>query len=335
MHIREKTLDDILETVFRRIKRSKTTTSPSAGHAKEINGVLIELLNPLARLSRSENRSVLWSCLGETLWYFSNTGRIDQIEYYIRSYRTKARIHSSYSHAPGAYGPRLFGSVSGINQIARIIQDLSCGRKHDSRQAVVQIYDKSDIGRPDVPCTCTIQFLARGNDLHVVTYMRSNDAYIGLPHDVFAFTWLQEVVARSINHEVGVYKHMVGSLHIYDKDMPFVENFLDEGIQDPLTMPTMPLGDPWQSIEWLLRNERHIRGGGRDILPTDGIDDYWTDLARLLLIYAFLKERDGRRIVFEKRKMVSTVYETFLRKRYAIASGATDEPVLPGLENGD
>ena len=80
----------------------------------------------------------------------------------------------------------------------RVIKTLS--EKPTTRQAVVQILDAEDISEQhkNVPCTCTLQFFARGRRLHMVASMRSNDAYIGLPHDVFAFTMIQEIVARAL-----------------------------------------------------------------------------------------------------------------------------------------
>ena len=73
-----------------------------------------------------------------------------------------------------------------------------------------------------------MQFLVRRGSLHMVVHMRSNDAFLGLSHDIFAFTFIQELVARSLGLKLGTYKHMVGSLHIYDVDNK-VRKFLKEG----------------------------------------------------------------------------------------------------------
>ena len=70
-------------------------------------------------------------------------------------------------------------------------------------------------GRGRKPCTCTLQFLARGVKLDLIVYMRSNDVIKGLPHDIFCFTMLQEIAARRLSLEPGIYKHCVGSLHLY------------------------------------------------------------------------------------------------------------------------
>ena len=65
----------------------------------------------------------------------------------------------------------------------------------------------------------------------MVTNMRSNDAFLGLPHDFFSFTMIQEVLARTVNLEIGVYKHVVGSLHLYEENIEQAEQFITEGWQ--------------------------------------------------------------------------------------------------------
>jgi len=127
----------------------------------------------------------------------------------------------------GGYGPRLF-NWKGLTQLDNVTDILR--RKPDSRQAVIQLFDGDDIvgEHGDVPCTSTLQFMLRGGKLHMLTNMRSNDAFLGLPHDFFCFTMLQEIVARSLSMELGTYKHAVGSLHLYDVDTEAAQQFLGE-----------------------------------------------------------------------------------------------------------
>src|SRR5450759_4353018 len=122
-------------------------------------------------------------------------------------------------------------SKVGIRQIDNVINLLK--KKSESRQAVIQLFDASDIVEvhKDIPCTCTLQFLIRQRRLNMITNMRSNDAFLGLPHDIFAFTMLQEIIARTLGVEMGTYKHAVGSLHLYDKNRNSAQQFLDEGWQ--------------------------------------------------------------------------------------------------------
>ncbi len=113
--------------------------------------------------------------------------------------------------------------------------------------------------------------------------MRSNDAFIGLPGDIFSFTMIQEMIARSLGIEVGTYKHLVGSLHLYEENRRTAERYLAEGYQESVTLPTMPLGDQFPYIERLLRYERSTRLGRKPKIPKD-LPEYWQDISMLLAI---------------------------------------------------
>jgi thymidylate synthase len=324
MHIEGQSLDDLLQTVFRRALKSKVVTRSSKGPASELMGVMLKLANPRARFSRTERRATLLSCLGETLWYFSGSDAL-VVEHYIPGYRKRIDVSKRASKAPGAYGPRIFGGKA-QSQIDRVIQLLR--HKPDTRQAVVQVYSASDLGKKDVPCTCVLQFMARGGRLHMMTTMRSNDAYLGLPHDIFAFTLLQEVVARTIELDLGNYHHAVGSLHLYEEHERSAREYLGEGWQESLSMPPMPEGDPWTAIRWLLGKEARIRGGDFDMSDAGDVDAYWADLARLLLVHGHLKRKDRRAIVEVKNAMTAGVYDSFIRGKATSVPDPTDTPLL-------
>lgn len=327
VHIEEDTLDDLLHRVFKLALKSKIRTLSTKGNARELLAVMLTLRNPLARFSGTEKRATLLTCLGETLWYFSGSNRLNVIEYYIPRYRSFIEVSRRAEIAPGAYGPRIFGAKGGVSQLAKVIEHLR--NKNDTRQAVVQIFDRRDIGKKDVPCTCTLQFMARGGQLHMMTSMRSNDAYLGLPHDVFAFTWMQEVVARSLGLGVGVYHHAVGSLHLYDRDERDAREYLEEGWQEgKLAMPPMPAGNPWPSVKWLLAEEQSIRMDSARSSGSPTIDPYWSDLARLLRVHKLLKTKSLREIVRLKNAMSTPVYDAFIRTKSRSARAAPDTPLL-------
>jgi len=325
MHIKAATLDDLLHRVFNKALKSTVRTQSSKGPARELMAVMLTLENPRARFSRTEKRGTLFSCLGETLWYLSGSNKLEVIEYYIPNYRQYSDLSRRATIAPGAYGPRIFGG-KGRSQLDAVIDHLST--KKDTRQAVIQIFDSRDLGKKDVPCTCTLQFMARRGKLHMFTSMRSNDAYLGLPHDVFAFTLLQEIVARTISLDLGLYHHAVGSLHLYEIHDAQARQFLAEGWQAKMAMPPMPVGDPRPSIEWLLNVERALRNGNRHSLRGQSLDPYWLDLARLLRIKALLSGTDRRAIVREKNAMSSKVYDEYIRVKAQAAKVEVDDPQL-------
>lgn len=328
MYFKRETLDDLLEAVYGHLLKSRNRVSPTKGPNREVTGALLKISDPRTRFSRTEQRGTLLSCLGETLWYLSGSDELEFVEYYIKGYRELSKISQRAKSASGAYGPRLFGPK---RQVPNIIEMLNNSDKRSTRQAVIQIFDRRDLGQKDVPCTCTLQFFARGKLLHMMASMRSNDAYLGLPHDVFAFTMLQELVARSIGLEVGEYSHAVGSLHLYDTDQDAAKRYLDAGWQEKIAMPPMPMGDPWPSVKWLLDAEKEIRAGASTLPSFSGIDPYWVDLGRLLLVKRLFDAKDLRGLVEQKNLMASNVYDAFIRGRESAIPRRHDQPLLPGL----
>lgn len=117
----------------------------------------------------------------------------------------------------GAYGPRV------MHYIRRVIRLLA--RDPDSRQAVVNIFDvaldlhQGDNAPKDIPCTIALHFMLRNGKLILITRMRSNDVWLGLPYDVMQFTLLQIAMANALDVEPGIYYHSSNSMHLYDRDL--------------------------------------------------------------------------------------------------------------------
>ena len=94
-----------------------------------------------------------------------------------------------------------------------------------SRQAIIQIWDAGldsqyrDPMPRDIPCTIAIGLLIRGGALQMSVTMRSNDAWLGTPYDVFQFRQLQRTIARQLGRPIGQYVHHAYSMHLYDKDL--------------------------------------------------------------------------------------------------------------------
>ena len=333
MRIEAKSLDDAMGLIFRRLLKSGDPISPGKGPAREFRSVLVEISNPRARFSRTENRATLFSCLGETLWYLSGSDDLKHIEYYIPGYRKFIDASPQDERAPGAYGPRLFGGGE-ASQMAQLVAMLKKKQgKSDTRQALAQVFRQSDLrdSSGDIPCTTALQFLPRRGMLHMIVTMRSNDAYLGFPHDVFAFTFMQELVARQLGLELGTYSHFVGSLHLYERDEENAREYIKEGWQSPVSMPPMPKQDPEPALAWLLRAESAIRAGGC-IPAQQGIDPYWLDLARILRLKILLYERNFRDVVTLQSEMSSNVYKTFIRgKQVALEQKLSQQGELPGL----
>ncbi len=329
------TLDDLLHDVFSALLTDGIAVTVSRGDTIELPAVALELTNPLARLSRSEARRVAFSCLGELCWYLSGSDDLRQIRYYLRQYDKEAVD----GRLLGAYGPRLFGRPP-CDQVDYVLGLLA--KRPQSRRAVLQLFNSGDLRREqgDVPCTCTLQFLVRDGTLDLIAYMRSNDALVGLTHDAFCFTMLQELVARSLSLSLGHYYHFVGSLHFYTRseqgptrNRERIQQFLNEGFQPTQpVMPPMPVGDPWSAVHSLLAIEAAIREKrGMPHEHFDALSPYWQDLARLLEAFGARGPEGPKRIAIIRAALVHRVYTPYLtalieRRRAALgALGSTED----------
>ena len=108
LKVRAATLDDILHEVFRRILATGRPVVASRDRNLEESGVLLELTNPRARMSRTEARCLLFSALGELLWYLSGSNDLHFIQYYVPGYPDDG---PGTSTVRAAYGPRLKGRI--------------------------------------------------------------------------------------------------------------------------------------------------------------------------------------------------------------------------------
>ena len=308
-------VDDVLHDCLKALVAEGDRIHPSRGEAIEVRGARLELTNPRARLSRSHTRGKAFSCLGELVWYLAGSGSADQIAFYLPKYRDDAESDGTI-HA--AYGTRLFARDGRLQAVIDTLR-----AKRDTRQAVVQLLDAGDLasGYRHVPCTCTLQFMWRGDLLDLVVFMRSNDAYLGLPHDIFSFTMLQELVARTVGAELGTYIHMVGSLHMYERDRAATQRFLGEGFAALRPMPPMPGGDPWEAVEKLVESEATLRAG--DVKEPDSVGHpYWDDLFRLLNAFALWKlGGHDERIAAIRESMHDDVYDVFFADRFDASGG--------------
>jgi len=311
MYFQEKTLDDLLRIITTELLKIPPTTEATRGNFSELIGATLHLTNPRSRLSRSEKKGKVFSALGEWLWYFSKKNELQFIKYYLPRYSSESDDEISVR---SGYGERLFNH-NGQNQFNNIIDVLK--RKKTSRRAVIQLFDASDLGDnyKSIPCTCILQFLIRDNKLHLFVSMRSNDVLIGLPHDIFAFTMIQEIIARILEIDIGEYKHSVGSLHLYKCDFENAKEYIAEDWQNIISMPPMPKGDPRPAIEKVKQVEEKLRLHGAFNIETIELDEYWKDLCRLLLGFRFSKDRNTTGLTEVRDHLRDASYKAFIQAK--------------------
>jgi hypothetical protein len=162
-------------------------------------GLLIKEL--LAHTTKADMSRPIVSVVGRKLgfkflaaeaWWIL-TGRNDVES--IAPYSSHIASFSNDGHRfDGAYGPRV------VDQLRYVVDTLVADP--DTRQAAIEIWRPNPRESKDVPCTLVVQWLLRDGKLHCVDTMRSSDAWLGWPYDVFNFSMLSAYVALRLR-EVG------------------------------------------------------------------------------------------------------------------------------------
>jgi thymidylate synthase len=163
----------------------------------------------------------------------------------------------------GGYGQRTRSQLPAV--VERLDQDLH------TRRAVMTMWDPlHDLfieDAHDYPCTISLQFLVRDDQVLLHTHMRSNDVWRGFAYDVFVFTQLQLAVAASLELWVGSYHHHVTSMHMYQSDMQAWEKMCDSDKNyEPLDFG--PLIDDAMSIWEVQECARELLKKGPTAKPT-------------------------------------------------------------------
>lgn len=213
-------LTGIYERTLIELKKAKEQES-QFGNTLELINYSCCLTNPRSRFVRTQNRMhSLRYLIGELCWYLSGEKSTDRISNYSSFWEHLAedgRVNSNY-------GDKIFHKlipiVDGKTQFWRVIDELK--RDINSRRAIMFLnlldedYPQMHTTK-DFSCTPYLHFLIRNNQLHMLTYMRSNDFIYGFCNDVPFFTILQELIAVKLGVGLGCYYHNAGSEHIYKK----------------------------------------------------------------------------------------------------------------------
>ena len=185
----------------------------------------------------------------EALWILSGDDRVNTIA----PYNPNISAFSDDGHRfAGAYGPRIMEQYDFV--IDKLVED------RNTRQAVMTVWRPNPARSKDVPCTVAIMFSIRHDRLQCHVFMRSSDAWLGLPYDVFNFSMLAARIACSYNKvrpallsavSLGWLHLTMASSHLYERNFGEARDCLDE-VEAPrgeeLPESWVTAGD-WELIE--------------------------------------------------------------------------------------
>lgn len=211
--------------------KSGEELSPRGKLIKELRPVCFEFTNPLNRVTFVRGRMINpFFQLAEALWILS--GRSD-VQWLVKYNANMGQFSDDGVYFNAPYGERLrtwnqsrandfiFNPIDQLHDVyAKITQD------KETRQAVAVIYNPmfdnfnyTGHGGKDIPCNLILTFKVRHDSLDLTVFNRSNDVHWGVfGANLVQFATIQELVASWLGLQVGTYRQITDSLHVYLDD---------------------------------------------------------------------------------------------------------------------
>jgi thymidylate synthase len=300
------TLSDVLEK-GEELSAGETLSVGSGRKSKELLDYALILQNPRERLVWNPRRRLsLPGAIARFVWMMAANDRLKDIEFYWGN-KVSAFSDDGVLVLGSNYGQRMLNPRPGVNQVVAIIDRL----KEDlaTRRAAISIYGAEDSVRKshDIPCAFGLMFHVRQASLHSSVLMRSNNAFILMPYNIFEFSLLAEAVAAELKLPLGSMFYLAGSMHVYQENYEQSAEVISEGkaqFHRTAEMPAMPYDpSPIQEIRELVKLEAEARhaAAGFSINNFDQwltiaetrLSAYWRQLFYLLLLDMAQKRQIG------------------------------------------
>jgi len=198
------------------------------------NGICCEVLDFSTTLINPRKRCVgvlgrnmnVFFLIAEAIWIAAGRKDVEWLDIFnsnMKQYSDDGKVF----HAPYGYRLMRWGGFSEMNldagrtiqpldQVAEAIRILA--DDPNSRQVVMSIWNPDlDLGykTKDLPCNDMVMLKVRNDKLIMTIANRSNDLHLGLPTNIFQFSWLGEIIAECLGIDLGTQTHNSQSLHVY------------------------------------------------------------------------------------------------------------------------
>lgn len=151
-------------------------------------------------------------------------------------------IWNAWADAKGNLGPiygRQWRNFGGVDQLANVYNNLK--QNPFSRRHIISAWNVPELPQMALePCHCFMQFNVSGVTLDLQIYIRSNDLFIGAPHNIAEYALLCHLMAKWTGLVPGTLVYTIGNAHIYNNHLEQVETLL---ARTPYPLPKLQLDD--------------------------------------------------------------------------------------------
>lgn len=216
--ITSQTVNEMYQKMLTTIIANGEHVRPRGLPTREIRPLVVRLEDSLNNIITLKSRRLNYSFMAAE-WLWTAWGRED-VEMITHYNKQLAKFSDDGKTFFGAYGVRI------AEQLSYVLKTLR--RDPNSRQAVLSLWRPNPPVTKDVPCTSLMQFMIRSGQLEAIVTMRSSDAWLGIPYDIFNFTRVQAGIAAELGLTPGPITLQLGSSHLYESDLVRAWEVLDE-----------------------------------------------------------------------------------------------------------
>lgn len=273
------------------IDRAGATVVARGEEQREILSTLIHISNPQERVvivpGRNNN---IFAQIAETMWVLSGRQDMEFLSHYLPRALDFSDDATTWR---AAYGPRIRSWHGKVDQVSEVVKRLRSDS--NTKRAVLSIFDPAldYIESKDIPCNNWLQFIHRDGLLHLNVTVRANDLIWGFSGiNVFEWSILHELLARSLGFAVGGLAWFVGTLHVYKRHYSKSQNIARlQGFKSvyEFGIPSVPIESSLKDfdvqIQYLFESEMNSRRGdeGRARSASERIADPFIHACAVML----------------------------------------------------
>lgn len=204
------------------LKLLQIATTSQLGRENSRLGPFIDLGHVIVEMDEGERLCILNGraanpvfAIVEGAWLLAGSNNLGPLQAILGKYD---QFSDDGETLNGAYGHRL-RFYFGVDQIKAVVQQLR--ELPDSRRAVMSLYSANDLGKDskDIPCNTQVVCRIEDGHLSLSVFNRSNDLWLGVPYNWFAFRALQVLISKELGVPPGLQRHISTCMHLYERNI--------------------------------------------------------------------------------------------------------------------
>lgn len=280
-------VNDAFIKVINKIKQEGKEIYKAQTGIKEIYPVTIKINNPTRGILYIKNRPYNPAFMvAETIWNLTG-----QTSSWLLDYNQKYDAYFTDGKLLAGYGNRIFNWKDNLDQIKKLVNLLQ--RNPFSQHGTIVIADPSfDLDNPKfVPCITFIKFKIRNYQLHMSTFMRAQDMWLGFPYDAHLLLSIFQLVAVLLEVEMGCYYHICDVARLYERDYQGSEEigFFKTEMSRDICMELKP-ENAFESLH--LYKDLVANKSANALKSVSRIPEYWLDSVKTCQAYRLIKNGD-------------------------------------------